>query len=159
MAGNDNKDRNRAVSPRTTSFAGKHPELAKDTPDSFREAPPNRREFDHARDRYISLQLKAMEKTEAQRRGESERSGRSSEMVKLSKPFPELRPANEQAPIRQAFNRAWLREQREARLAELEKQRQREQQNAVQEQAIEQSKKSMEREWGRKAQEEHVPQR
>lgn len=159
MAGNDNKDRNRAVSPRTTSFAGKHPDLAGDRPNSFGQAPPNRREFDHARDRYISLQLKAMEKTEAQRRGESERSGRSSNMVKLDKPFPELRPANEQAPIRQAFNRAWLREQREARLAELERQRQRVQQDAVQEQAIEQSKKLMEREWGRKAQEEHVPQR
>ena len=149
-----NKSHNRAVSPRTTSFAGKHPELAGDIPDSFRKVPPNRREFDYARDRYIGMQLVDMEKTEAQRRGESERNGRSSEMVKRSKPFPELRPANEQAPIRQAFNRAWLREQREARLAELERQRQREQQNAVQEQAIEQSRKAMEREW-----EEHVPQR
>lgn len=163
MAGNDNQDNfrrhNGTVSPRTTSFAGKHPELAGDVPDSFHEAPPNRREFDHARDRYVSLQLKAMEQTEAQRRGESEHSGRGSNMVKLNKPFPELRPANEQAPIRQAFNRAWLREQREARLAELERQRQHEQQNAVQERAIEQSAKDMEKEWTRKAQEEHVPQR
>ena len=74
-----------------------------------------------------------MKQTEAQRRGESERSGRGSDMVKMDKPFPELRPANEQAPIRQAFNRAWLREQREARIAELERQREREQQNAAQE--------------------------
>ncbi|MCB1950004.1 hypothetical protein [Nitrosomonas sp.] len=154
-----NKIHYRPVSPRTTSFAGKHPQLARDTPDSFREAPPNRREFDHARDRYISLQLKAMEQTEAQRRGESERSGRSSEMVKLSKPFPELRPKLEQAPIRQAFNRAWLREQREARLAELETQRQQKQQDAIQERAIEQSAKNMEREWARRAQEQHGPQR
>ena len=163
MAGNDNKDdfrkRNGNVSPRTTSFAGKHPELARDMPDRFREAPPNRREFDHARDHYISMQLMDMEKTEAQRRGESERSGRNSEMVKLNKPFPELRPANELAPIRQAFNRAWLREQREARLAELERQSQREEQNAIQERVIEQSAKDMEKEWARKAQEEHVPQR
>ncbi len=165
MAENDNKDdfnrHNRAVSPRTTSFAGKHPELAGDIPDSFREVPPNRREFDHARDHYISLQLKAMEKTEAQRRGESEHSGRGSDMVKLDKPFPELRPANEQAPIRQAFNRAWLREQREARIAELERQREREQQNAAQEQVIEQSRAAMEREWAQRAQEQeqHGPQR
>jgi len=154
-----NKIHYRPASPRTTSFAGKHPELAKDMPDRFREAPPNRQEFDHARDRYISLQLKAMEQTEAQRRGESERSGRSSEMVKLSKPFPELRPRLEQAPIRQAFNRAWLREQREARLAELESQRQQKQQDAIQEWAIEQSAKNMEREWARRAQDQHGPQR
>lgn len=128
-------------------------------PDSFREAPPNRREFDHARDRYISLQLKAMEQTEAQRRGESERSGRGSEMVKLSKPFPELRPKLEQAPIRSAFNCAWLREQREARLAELESQRQQKQQDAIQERAIEQSAKNMEREWARRGQDQHGPQR
>ncbi|MEZ5813852.1 MAG: hypothetical protein R3E13_03905 [Alphaproteobacteria bacterium] len=163
MAGNGNKGINkyhyREISSRTTSFAGKHPELAGDMPDSFREAPPNRREFDHARDRYISLQLKAMEQTEAQRRGESERSGRSSEMVKLSKPFPELRPRLEQAPIRQAFNRAWLREQREARLAELESQRQQKQQDAIQERAIEQSAKNMEREWARRAQDQYGPQR
>lgn len=159
MDQSDNKGRNKAVSPRTTSFSGKHPELANDTPDSFREAPPNRREFDHARDRYVSLQLKAMEKTEAQRRGESERGGRSSNMVKLDKPFPELRPANEQAPIRQAFNRAWLREQREARLAELERQRQREQQDAAQQRAIEQGNHAMKRHWAQREQDQHGPQR
>lgn len=100
MAGSD--DRN--VSPRTTSFAGKHPELANDMPASFRKAPSQRREFDHVRDPYIGKQLKAMEQTEAQRRGESERAGRGSEMVRLDKPFPELRPKLEQTPIREAFN-------------------------------------------------------
>ncbi len=165
MAANDNKGINkyhyREISSRTTSFAGKHPDLAGDRPDSFAQAPSSRREFDHARDRYISLQLKAMEQTEAQRHGESERSGRGSDMVKLSKPFPELRPKLEQAPIREAFNRAWLREQREARLAELERQREHEQQNAIQERAIEQSTKDMETEWARQAQEQeqHGPQR
>jgi len=161
MARNNSERDNVKASPRTTSFAGKHSELAGDRPDSFSQAPPNRREFNHARDRYISLQLKAMEKTEAQRRGESERTGRGSEMVKLDKPFPELRPANEQAPIRQAFNRAWLREQREARLAELQRQREHEQQKAIQEQVIEQSRVAMEREWAQQAQEQeqHGPQR
>jgi hypothetical protein len=107
----------------TTSFAGKHPELANDNPESFRQAPPLHREFDLARDPYIAKQIRAMEQTEAQRRGESERSGGGSQMVKRDKPFPELRPEFEQAPIRETFNRAWLREQREARLADLTRQR------------------------------------
>ncbi len=148
---------NREVPPRTTSFAGKHPELAGDIPDSFREVPPHRREFDHARDPYISKQLNAMEQTEAERRGESERSGRDSEMVKLDKPFSELRPAHERGPIREAFNQAWLREQRAARMADLD--RQREQQQAIEMQAIEQSKNTMEQEWARNEQEQHGPER
>lgn len=133
MAANDSRH-----PPRSTSFAGKRPELAGDIPDTFHQAPPNRREFDHARDPYISMQLKDMEKTESQRRGESERNGRGSEMVKLDKPFPELRPANENAPIRESFNCAWLREQREARMAEYERQRE--------QQAIEQRREMENRE-------------
>jgi hypothetical protein len=39
------------------------------------------------------------------------------------KPFPDLRPEFERTPIRETFNRAWLREQREARLADLNRQR------------------------------------
>jgi len=120
MAANDNHGK--AVASHTTSFSGKHPDFAGDVPDSFRNAPPHRREFDYARDPYIAKQLEAMKLTEAQRRGESEQSG-GSEMVKRDKPHPELRPEHEQAPIRETFNRAWLREQREARLNELERQR------------------------------------
>jgi hypothetical protein len=111
------------AAPSTTSFAGKHPELANDNPESFRQASPLHREFDLARDPYIAKQIRAMEQTEAQRRGESERSGGGSQMVKRDKPFPELRPEFEQTPIRETFNRAWLREQREARLADLNRQR------------------------------------
>jgi hypothetical protein len=107
----------------TTSFAGKHPELANDNPESFRQAPPLHRDFDLARDPYIARQIRAMEQSEVQRRGESERSGGGSQMVKRDKPLPELRPDFEQAPIRETFNRAWLREQREARLMGLERQR------------------------------------
>jgi hypothetical protein len=110
-------------SAQTTSFAGKHPELANDNPESFRQAPPLHREFDLARDPFIAKQIRAMEQIEAQRRGESERSGGGSQMVKRDKPFPELRPKFEPAPIRDTFNRAWLREQREARLADLNRQR------------------------------------
>jgi hypothetical protein len=156
MAGNDSKgvqtDRNREMPSRTTSFAGKNSELAGDTPATFRRAPPHRQAFDHASDPYVGMQLKDMEKTEAQRRGESERSGRDSEMVKLDKPFPELRPANENAPIRESFNRAWLREQREARLADLDHQRE-------EQYAIEQPQRNFEKEWEQPAQNQRVPER
>jgi len=151
MARSDNEGDNREVSLRTTSFSGKHPELAGEIPASFRQAPPHRQQFDHARDPTVSKQLKAMELTESQRRGESERGGRGSEMVKLDKPFPELRPEHERAPIRETFNRAWLREQREARMADYERQRE-------QQRAIEQSN-TMEKEWTNKAQQQHAPER
>jgi hypothetical protein len=147
MARSDNK----TAALRTTSFAGRHEELAGDTPASFHEVPSHRREFDHVRDPYISKQLKALEQTEAQRRGDSERTGRGSEMVKLDKPFPELRPAHENAPIRETFNRAWLREQREARMADFERQRE-------QQRAIEQSN-AMEQEWTEKAPAQRGPER
>jgi hypothetical protein len=145
MAGNGNRS-----SAQTTSFAGKHPELANDNPESFRQAPPLHREFDLARDPYIAKQIRAMEQTEAQRRGESERSGGGSQMVKWDKPFPELRPEFEQTPIREAFNRAWLREQREARLADLGRQRE-------QHCTLEQPEHAMQRDW--EVQKQRVPQR
>lgn len=122
MGTNVNKRYGDELSPSATSFSGKHPDFANDVPDSFRKAPAHRREFDLVRDPYIAKQIRAMELTEAERRGDSERSG-GSEMVKRDKPFPQLRPEHEQAPIRETFNRAWLREQREARLADLERQR------------------------------------
>ncbi len=141
------------TSPRTVSFSGKHPELSGDMPESFRKAPPQHRAFDHARDPYFSRQLKAMELTEAQRRGESERTGRGSQMVKLDKPFPELRPEHEQTPIRESFNRAWLNEQRDARLADLERQRDERQQ------VMEQAEQTMQRDWETGRQEQRVPER
>jgi hypothetical protein len=126
-------------SAQTTSFAGKHPELVGDMPSSFQNAPPLHREFDLARDPYIAKQIRAMEQTEAQRRGDTERSGGGSQMVKRDKPFPELRPEFEQTPIRETFNRAWLREQREARLMELNRQRER--------RTHEQPEHAMQRQW------------
>ncbi|MBL8499057.1 MAG: hypothetical protein LZF84_08470 [Nitrosomonas sp.] len=151
MAGIVDKDYGGELSPRTTSFSGKHPQLGNDTPASFQRAPSTRREFDHVRDPYYAKQLKAMELTEAQRRGDSERSGRSSEMVKRDKPFPQLHPKSEQIPIRETFNRAWLREQREARLADLERQRA--------EQQFERSDHSMHEDWEEKRQQQRGPQR
>lgn len=144
-----------AQSLRTASFAGKQPELANDIPDSFRKAPSPRRAFDYVRDPYIAKQLKAMELTEAQRRGES---GRGSLMVKLHKPFPELRPEHEQAPLREAFNSAWLREQRSARLADLDRQREQQRRMEQAEYAM-QSEHALQQEKIGKIQAQPVPER
>ncbi len=95
-------------------------ELRRGLPDRLRQTPPVKRPFDHARDPLIRAQDHG--KTETQRREEV--SGRGSMMVKLHKPFPELRPKHELRPLRAAFNQAWLREQREAVFAQLETQRQ-----------------------------------
>ncbi|MXS77912.1 hypothetical protein ABF87_08030 [Nitrosomonas sp. JL21] len=146
MAGNVDKNYDGELPSRTTSFSGKHPQLGSDTPASFQRAPSSRREFDQVRDPYYARQMKVMELTEAQRRGDSERTGRGSEMVKLNKPFPELRPKSEQIPIRETFNRAWLREQREARLNDLERQRAKQQ--------FERSDRSMHEDWEEKRQQQ-----
>lgn len=100
------------------SFAGSDPGLRTKLPDALRDQAPVRPHFDHARHPLISAQLKAMQKTEAQRRKES--AGRNSEMIRLHRPFPDLRPKHEQGPLRARFNQAWLREQREARLHQYE---------------------------------------
>lgn len=134
MARNDNKgvhtSRNPEVLSGMTSYAGKHPELAGDMPASFREALSPSSAFDHAR----------------------EHTGRGSEMVQRDKPFPELRPKHEQAPIREAFNREWLREQRESRLADLDRQRE-------ERLVIERSEHAMQRDFEMKAQEQRMPER
>jgi hypothetical protein len=121
-------------------------------PESFRQAPALHREFDLARDPYIANQIRAMEQTEAQRRGDSERSGGGSQMVKRDKPFPELRPEFVQAPIRETFNRAWLREQRDARLADLNRQRE-------QHHTLEQPEHAMQRDREVAVQKQRMPQR
>lgn len=157
MAGNV-KSQLGAQSLRTASFAGKYSKLANDIPDSFRRAPSPRRAFDYVRDPYIAKQLQALELTEAQRRGESERSGRGSSMVKLHKPFPELRPEHEQTPLREAFNSAWLREQRSARLADLDRQREQQRRMEQAEYAM-QSEHDLQQEKIGKIQAQPVPER
>lgn len=103
------------------SFAGRDPELSQHTPVSLRKLRALRSPFGHARDPYLSAQLSDREKTKAQRREEH---GRGSHMVKLHKPFPELKPKDNDNPLRAAFNRAWLKEQRAAQLARFKKERQ-----------------------------------
>ena len=102
------------------SKSWRDPDLRQDAPESLRRAEGLRQPFDHARDPLISEQLKDMEKTEAQRR---KAQGRGSSMVRSDRPFPELRPRYERAPIREAFDRAWLKEQRAAAFARMDAQR------------------------------------
>ncbi|PUB90895.1 MAG: hypothetical protein DBP01_05220 [gamma proteobacterium symbiont of Ctena orbiculata] len=89
-------------------------------PESLRRVKAVTPQFDHARDPLISAQLKAMDQTESQRR---KAQGRGSLMVKSDRPFPELRPKHERAPIRATFNQAWLKEQRDACMALFDQQR------------------------------------
>lgn len=77
--------------------------------------------FEPARDPLIAAQHRAMEQTEATRRGEGER---GSSMVRKDRPHPQLRPKQEPGPTRAAFDRAWLREYRAARMADYQAQRQ-----------------------------------
>ncbi|MCG7927709.1 MAG: hypothetical protein JAY67_19495 [Candidatus Thiodiazotropha taylori] len=111
----------RGKQPSRMSYTGRDPVLSRGTPDSLRYTRPVHTPFDHARCPYISRQMKDRNKTEAQRRGESER---GSLMVKLHRPFPELRPKHEQGQVRSTFNQAWFREQRAAQLKLLKAQRQ-----------------------------------
>lgn len=117
MAANDNPEVDGAAGRTASGFAARHPDLAAATPQAFRDAPASRVAFDHARDPLISRQLDDLKKTEAQRREEG---GRGSNMVRRDRPSPEHHPGPEftEAPIRQSFNNAWLKEQRAARLAE-----------------------------------------
>ena len=91
-------------------------------PVSLRKAPPSRSEFNLARDPLIKRQMEAMKKTEAERREEG---GRGSRMVRLHKPIPALKPKSEfaQGVLSDTFNREWLREQREAYFADMNRQR------------------------------------
>ena len=96
------------------------PDLRRDMPQSLRRVPGIEREFDHARDPLISVQLKDMERTEAERR---KAQGQGSSMVRSDRPFPELRPRQEHGPKRAAFDQAWLKEQRAAVLTRMDAQR------------------------------------
>ena len=105
------------------SYAWRDPALRADAPLRLQRQRVLREAFDHARDPLISAQHRAMEQTESQRRGASER---GSSMVGTDRPYPELRPKQEPGPKRAAFDRAWLREHRAARLAQYREQRQQE---------------------------------
>lgn len=82
-------------------------------PDRLRRVERMRMEFEGARDPSLKAQRAAMGKSEAKRREEQ---GEGSQMVKLHKPFPDLRPKTHAAQqgIRQSFNNHWHAEQNRA---------------------------------------------
>ena len=106
--------------PSRGSFAGSDPALRRDLPQSLREQRPSRTPFEYARDPLKEAQHRAAQKTEAQRREES---GGGSRMVKLHRPLPVLRPRFAPGPIRGVFDEAWLKEQRTARCARYQAER------------------------------------
>lgn len=79
--------------------------------------PPLRREFDMNRDPYVRAQLLDIQKTESQRREES---GRGSTMVGKDKPKLNLKPPQETGKQvnDQRFKYDWLKEQRDAAMAQ-----------------------------------------
>lgn len=97
------------------SYASNEPALAAHLPDALKNQAGVRHSFDHARDPLISQQLQDLDKTEHQRREEQ---GDGSQMVKLHKPFPELKPKHHQSVMRSQFNQSWIKEQRSARMAQ-----------------------------------------
>lgn len=105
----------------SVSYSGRQPDLASGTPVSLRDVKPAQIFFNEAVDPSLKKQREALLKTEAQRREES---GTGSNMVKLHKPFPELKPKYELKPIRDTFNQNWLKEHREAAFKHLKAQEQ-----------------------------------
>jgi len=102
----------------SVSHSSRDHSLRCDMPESLRKAGPVRRPFDHARDPWLSKQLKAERQTEAQRR----ESGDGSKMVALQKPFPQLKPKHDLTQIRKTFNKSWMQEAHAARMAQFDKQ-------------------------------------
>jgi hypothetical protein len=105
----------------SVSYSGRQPDLASGTPVSLRNVKPAVLFFNEAVDPLLKKQREALLKTEAQRREES---GAGSNMVKLHKPFPELKPKYELKPVRDTFNQNLLKEHREAALKHLKAQEQ-----------------------------------
>lgn len=80
--------------------------------------PPVRNDFEQSRDPYRGRQLRDVQKTEAQKRGEQ--GGRSSTMIQREQPKAVLKPPEKiRAAIdNQQFSNRWLLEQRDAAMAQ-----------------------------------------
>lgn len=81
-------------------------------PERLRNRESPHTEFTDASDPFGRIERQAMRKTESQRKGEQ---GHGSLMVKLDKPFPQLKPKNARSVIRTNFNRRWDQEIERAR--------------------------------------------
>ncbi|GEM_PF-1430727 len=101
-------------------YSSREARLRQNVPSRLRNAGHVRPSFDNARDPLIKAQRKDLEKTEGKRRED----GGGSKMVKLHKPFPELRPKHDLSQSRETFNKNWLSEHRRAQMKQFEAQEQ-----------------------------------
>lgn len=95
-------------------------------PSSLNQATSPRQPFEHARDPYLKNYQAHMQKSEKERRDSV---GNGSLMVQMDKPFPELKPSNQNAKgaLRQSFNQRW-----EAEISRAQKQHSEQQQSSAQ---------------------------
>lgn len=112
---------------RRASYSGRHPELSSGTPVSLRELKPTQLFFNEAVDPLLKKQHEALRKTEAKRREEN---GSGSQMVKLHKPFPELKPKFSRYQLKKTFNSSWVRERERAAMELMEAQNSERNENA-----------------------------
>jgi hypothetical protein len=123
------------------TYSSREKGLRDDMPLSLRGVNSVRISFDHARDPLISKQLKSLSQTETKNRED----GDGSRMVKLHKPFPDLRPKHDISQIRKSFNQQLISEQRHEQLSQFRAQEQQLKSQSVEKLEITQPKKGMER--------------
>jgi len=138
MSNQDKRDVNHREG---VSHSSREPSLRGDMPESLRKAGSVCSPFDHARDPWLSKQLKAERQTEAKRR----ESGDGAKMVKLHKPFPELKPKHDLTQIRKTFNKSWMQEAHAARMAQFDEQAQHMRDQAANEHQAEHTAPKLER--------------
>lgn len=108
------------------SYAGRDSELSQGTPVSLRELKPANLSFNDSADPLRKKEREALKQSETQRR---EAMDQGSLMVKLQKPFPDLKPRNADKILRQQFNQDWIKEHQRAALAYLDAQKSHHQQD------------------------------
>ena len=101
------------------SHAGRDSELSQRAPVSLRNLKPANLNFNDSADPLRKKERDALKQSETQRR---EAMDQGSLMVKLQKPFPDLKPRNADKILRQSFNQDWIKEHQRAALAYLEAQ-------------------------------------
>ena len=123
------------------TFSSQDKRLRRDVPPSLQGVNSVRLNFDHARDPLISAQLKSQSQTEVKNRED----GDGSRMVKLHRPFPELRPKHDISQIRKSYNQQYISEHRRAQLSQFKAQEQYSKTQNAEQPEITQPKRGIER--------------
>jgi len=98
---------------KAVSYAGADSRLIARLPDALKPDAGVRPTFEHEANPQTHAERLAMEQSEAQRRGEQDP---GSMMVKLHKPFPDLKPKYHVEVLRAHFNQQWFQEKRNAQM-------------------------------------------